>query len=291
MAVRKPPRTTVVRSTRSRTDGSRKGDLSGKAGSASQRLRKRRVAAEGATTSEEPPVATVGQDPGVVPATEVATEPAAAEAPLDASEAVESQPVGETADGPGADGEEPAPATGPIRAAETSAEPAPAADAKPPRAKRRKGSAAPPSSAIEAGKPTRRVASRNKPAEGTTLSASRKVRRPAKKPPSPAAAAETSPKVAREPGLSPAEAAPEMAKAAAAQGLGIAQALTKELTAFSQRLLEDNTLRAKELAAARSLPELVEIQARQLQAVSEAWLRHTARLSEIYLATLRRGKG
>jgi hypothetical protein len=290
MAVRKPPRTTVVRSTRSRTDGSRKGDLSGKAGSASQRLRKRRVAA-GATTSEEPPVATAGQDPGVVPATEVATEPAAAEAPLDASEAVESQPVGETADGPGAAGEEPAPATEPLRAAETSAEPAPAADSDPPRAKRRKGSAAPPSSAIEAGKPARRVASRNEPAEGTTLSASRKVGRPAKKPPSPAAAAETSPKVAREPGLSPAEAAPETAKAAAAQGLGIAQALTKELTAFSQRLLEDNTLRAKELAAARRLPELVEIQARQLQAVSEAWLRHTARLSEIYLATLRRGRG
>ena len=290
MAVRKPPRTTVVRSTRSRTDGSRKGDLSGKAGSASQRLRKRRVAA-GAATSEEPPVATAGQDPGVVPATEVATEPAAAEAPLDASEAVESQPVGETADGPGATSVQPAPATGPIRTAETSAEPAQATDAKSSRARRRKDSSQPMGSAPEADKPTRRVASRNEPAEGTTLSASRKVRRPAKKPPSPAAAAEISPKVAREPGLSPAEAAPETAKAAAAQGLGIAQALTKELTAFSQRLLKDNALRAKELAAARSLPELVEIQARQLHAVSEAWLRHTARLSEIYLATLRRGRG
>ena len=290
MAVRKPPRTTVVRSTRSRTDGSRKGDLSGKAGSASQRLRKRRVAA-GATTSEEPPVATAGQDPGVVPATEAATEPAAAEAPLDASEAVESQPVGETADGPGATAVEPAPATGPIRTAETSAEPAPGYRCEVAARQAPEGLFTPTSSAPEADKPTRRVASRNEPAEGTTLSASRKVRRPAKKPPSPAAAAETSPKVAREPGLSPAEAAPETAKAAAAQGLGIAQALTKELTAFSQRLLEDNALRAKELAAARSLPELVEIQARQLQAVSEAWLRHTARLSEIYLATLRRGRG
>ena len=287
MAVRKPPRTTVVRSTRSRTDASRKGELSGKAGSASQRLGKRRVAA-GAATSEVPPVTTVGQDSGIVPATEAAP---AAKAPLDASEAVERQPVGETADRPGAAGEEPAPATGPIRTAETSAEPAPAADAKPPRAKRSKASSAPPSPTIEAGKPTRRVASRNEPAEGTTVPASRKVRRAAKKPPSPAAAAETSLKVPREPGLSPAEAAPETAKAAAAQGLGIAQALTKELTAFSQRLLEDNALRAKELAAARSLPELVEIQARQLQAVSEAWLRHTARLTEIYLATLRRGKG
>ena len=290
MAVRKPPRTTVVRSTRSRTDGSRKGDLSGKAGSASQRLRKRRVAA-GATTSEEPPVATAGQDPGVVPATEAATEPAAAEAPLDASEAVESQPVGETADGPGATSVEPAPATGPIRTAETSAEPAPGYRCEAAARQAPEGLFSAAELRNEADKPTRRVASRNEPAEGTTLSASRKVRRPAKKPPSPAAAAETSPKVAREPGLSPAEAAPETAKAAAAQGLGIAQALTKELTAFSQRLLEDNTLRAKELAAARSLPELVEIQARQLQAVSEAWLRHTARLSEIYLATLRRGKG
>ena len=268
MAVRKPPRTTVVRSTRSRTDGSRKGDLSGKAGSASQRLRKRRVAAEGATTSEEPPVATAGQDPGIVPATEAATEPAAAEAPLDASEAVESQPVRETADGPGAAGEEPAPATEPLRAAETSGEPSTAAGSNPPRAKSSKASSAPPSPTIEAGKPTRRVASGNEPAEGTTLSASRKLRRPAKKPPPPPAAAETS----------------------LAQGLGIAQALTKELTAFSQRLLKDNALRAKELAAARSLPELVEIQARQLRAVSEAWLRHTARLSEIYLATLRSGK-
>ena len=70
-------------------------------------------------------------------------------------------------------------------------------------------------------------------------------------------------------------------------GFGSAKALGEELTAFSQQLIADSALSARELTTARSLPELVEIQARQLQALSEAWLRHTERIREIYLAALR----
>ena len=73
----------------------------------------------------------------------------------------------------------------------------------------------------------------------------------------------------------------------ATQGLGIATALGEELADFSKRLLEDSAARAQELTAARTLPELVEIQGRQLRAVSDAWLRHTARMSDIFLSAFR----
>ena len=69
-----------------------------------------------------------------------------------------------------------------------------------------------------------------------------------------------------------------------APALEIAAALSDELADFARRLLEDSTARARELTAARTLPELLEIQARQLTAVSDAWLQHTARMREIFLA-------
>ena len=64
-------------------------------------------------------------------------------------------------------------------------------------------------------------------------------------------------------------------------------ALGDEMADFSQRLLTEGALRAKEIASARTLAELVSIQARHLQVESGAWLRHTSLLSEIYLASLR----
>ena len=70
-------------------------------------------------------------------------------------------------------------------------------------------------------------------------------------------------------------------------GLGLAKALGDEMANFSQRLITEGTVRAKEIASARTLAELVSIQARHLQVESGAWLRHTSRLSEIYLASLR----
>ena len=78
--------------------------------------------------------------------------------------------------------------------------------------------------------------------------------------------------------------AAEEAAAAAGPALEIAAALSDELSDFARRLLEDSTTRARELTAARTLPELVKIQARQLTAVSDAWLQHTARMREIFLA-------
>jgi Phasin protein len=69
-------------------------------------------------------------------------------------------------------------------------------------------------------------------------------------------------------------------------GLGLAQALSAELAGLSQRLLESTASSAQQLASARSVPELVEIQARQMKALSEAWLEHTSRISEIYLAAV-----
>jgi hypothetical protein len=66
----------------------------------------------------------------------------------------------------------------------------------------------------------------------------------------------------------------------------LAQALSAELAGLSQRLLESTTSSAQQLASARSVPELVEIQARQMKALSEAWLEHTSRISEIYLAAV-----
>ena len=73
-------------------------------------------------------------------------------------------------------------------------------------------------------------------------------------------------------------------------GLGLAQALSAELAGLSQRLLEASTASAQQLASARSVPDLIEIQARQLKALSETWLQHTSRMSEIYLAAIRPGE-
>jgi hypothetical protein len=69
-------------------------------------------------------------------------------------------------------------------------------------------------------------------------------------------------------------------------GLGLAQALSAELAGLSQRLLEAGSASAQQLASARSVPELIQIQARQLKSVSEAWLEHTSRISEIYRAAV-----
>jgi len=110
------------------------------------------------------------------------------------------------------------------------------------------------------------------------------MRQPAGRQPIEPGTTESSAKASGQTGLPRPEGKPEPA---GIRGLGIARALSKELAAFSQRLAEENALRAMELVAARSLPEIVEIQAMQLQAVSEAWLRHTARLGEIYVASLR----
>jgi hypothetical protein len=134
MAVRKPSRTPVKRSTRGRTDGSREGELSGKAGSASQRMRKRRAAAE---APEETSVVNEVQDTGVLPAAEEVLPLGASAAPLDASEAVESQTIEVSTDIPSATAEDPMPATGQSTPGAPPAEPAPAAGAKPPFVKRR----------------------------------------------------------------------------------------------------------------------------------------------------------
>jgi Phasin protein len=69
----------------------------------------------------------------------------------------------------------------------------------------------------------------------------------------------------------------------------LAGALSNELAEFSRSLIEDSSSRAKELTSARSLPELLEVYGRQLQTVSEAWLRHVMRVRQIYMSTLRRG--
>jgi hypothetical protein len=68
----------------------------------------------------------------------------------------------------------------------------------------------------------------------------------------------------------------------------VATALSKELAEFSRSLIEDSSSRAKELISVRSIPELMEVHGRQLQAISEAWLRHVVRVQEIYFSTLRR---
>ena len=99
-----------------------------------------------------------------------------------------------------------------------------------------------------------------------------------------------------EPHLAPRAATPTLttptrpATAAAAispeLGLGLAQALSAELAGLSHRLLEAGSASAQQMASARSVPELIEIQARQLKALSEAWLEHTSRISEIYLSAV-----
>ena len=84
----------------------------------------------------------------------------------------------------------------------------------------------------------------------------------------------------RKAALEPAAKAPAEATG---RGVGIASALNKELAGFARRLVDDSAVRAGELAAARTLPELLEIQRRQLQALSDAWLEHTARMNQIFL--------
>lgn len=78
--------------------------------------------------------------------------------------------------------------------------------------------------------------------------------------------------------------------AAPTGGLGIADALGEELAVFTRRLIADSSERARELAAARSLTDLIEIQTRQLQAVSDAWLEHCARMRAIYLDALQNAR-
>jgi len=89
----------------------------------------------------------------------------------------------------------------------------------------------------------------------------------------------------------PALTTPTTLAAAAAEispdlGLGLAQALSAELSGLSHRLLEAGSASAHQLASARSVPELIEIQGRQLKALSEAWLEHTSRIGELYLAAV-----
>jgi hypothetical protein len=67
----------------------------------------------------------------------------------------------------------------------------------------------------------------------------------------------------------------------------VVAALSEELAGFSGRLVEDSVSFAQELALARSLPELIEIQTRQLATVADAWSRHAVRMREIWLSTLR----
>ena len=73
-------------------------------------------------------------------------------------------------------------------------------------------------------------------------------------------------------------------------GLGLEQALSAELAGHSHRLLEAGSASAQQMASARSVPELIEIQARQLQALSDAWLEHTSRISEIDLSAVGPGR-
>src|SRR4051794_36897168 len=102
MAVLKPPRPPITRSSRSRSDVGRKGELSGKTGSASQRLRQRRVAAREAASPTEPPSSTPERDDlGIAPdhqGAAEATTAGSANTPLDASEAVENEPAEQSND-------------------------------------------------------------------------------------------------------------------------------------------------------------------------------------------------
>jgi hypothetical protein len=205
-------------------------------------------------------------------------------------------------------GREPAqePAETPIANAEPAAasgelEPTAVGSSKPTR-KARQATAARRASA-DREKPHKGNVSEGKSADSSSPTAAKPPRKPAQKPARPAlraspAASPGSPHARKtpEPHLAPRAASPMLTTpttlaAAAAElspelGLSMAQALSAELAGLSHRLLEAGSASAQQMASARSVPELIEIQARQLQALSEAWLEHTSRVSEIYLSAV-----
>ena len=252
VARKKPSRPKTSRAGRLGAAG-RNNDVGEKTGNAAERLRARRrsTKAAGPEPAQEPPETPIAN-----------AEPAAAGGELEPTTVASSKPARKSR-----------PATAARRAAADRENPheAPASEAK---------SVDSPSPA--AAKP------RRKPAQ--------KAARPALE--ASPAAGRSSPRARRspEPHLAPRAATPALttpttpATAAAAispeLGLGLAQALSAELAGLSHRLLEAGSASAQQMASARSVPELIEIQARQLKALSEAWLEHTSRVSEIYLSAV-----
>jgi Phasin protein len=252
MVARKPSRPKTSRNGRLRAAGGlRNNSVGEKSGSVAERLRTRRgsTKATGSEAAQEPLETAIAD-----------AKPAAAEEGLEPPTAG-SKPAKQTRRTTGGRG-----------AAADRAKPheAPAPEAT---------SAEMPSPAAAAAKPRRKAAQAAAPAAPATGPSSPRTGKGAEPHAAPrtAAPAPTTPTTAA---AAPAEFSPEL-------GLGLAQALTAELAGFSQRLLESSTDSAQQLASARSVPELIEIQARQLKALSEAWLEHTSRMSEIYLAAVR----
>ena len=251
MVARKPSRSQTSRNSRLRAGGGlRNNSIGEKSGSVAERLRTRRGSSKAAGSE-------AAQEPASAAIADA--EPAAAEEGLESTTA-SSRPVKQTRR-----------ATGGRGAAANREKPheAPAPDATSVRA---------PSPAAAAAKPWRKAPRAAAPAAPATGPSSPRTRKGAE--PRTATPAPTTPTT---PAAPPAEISPEL-------GLGLAQALSAELAGLSQRLLESSTASAQQLASVRSVPELIEIQARQLKALSEAWLEHTSRMSEIYLAALRPNK-
>jgi Phasin protein len=255
MVARKPSRPKTSRNGRLRAAGGlRNNSVGEKSGSVAERLRTRRgsTKAAGSEAAQEPPVTAIAD-----------AEPAAAEESLEATTA-SSKPA-----------KQPRRATGPQGAAadrDTLRE-APVPDAT---------SVETRSPAAAAGKPRRKAAQAAAPPRPRPRATGQGSPRAGKgaEPHATARTAASAPTTPSTPAAAPAEISPEL-------GLGLAQALSAELAGLSQRLLESSTASAQQLASARSVPELIEIQARQLKALSEAWLEHTSRMSEIYLAAVR----
>lgn len=268
----KPPRPTAARTTRKPPTRSRLG-LPEKPDAASRRLRTRREPAE-----ETPSTASVSP---TSPTTEIparhpvpAEEPTVPSAPsTDAPHAKPGRLRRTAATAPVATPPEPAASSSPsVTPSEATADAAPAARAdvagSPPR--RNPADVAP--------KRARGRKARGAPASPAPTARARKT---AVAPPPP-----DKPAPAEVPAVAARASESAMFAAAPTGGLGIAGALGEELAAFSRRLIEDSSERARELATARSLTDLIEIQARQLRAVSDAWLQHAARMRAIYLDAL-----
>lgn len=66
----------------------------------------------------------------------------------------------------------------------------------------------------------------------------------------------------------------------------MAGALGEEVAAFARSVLKDSAARAQEFTQASSLPQYVEIYSRQIQDVTEALMKHNARMRDIVLAAL-----
>jgi hypothetical protein len=64
-------------------------------------------------------------------------------------------------------------------------------------------------------------------------------------------------------------------------------AFQEEIEDFSRRLVGHGAMHAQELLRARTLPELLEAQTRQVGTLTDVWLRHLARMQGIWLSSFR----